>query len=76
MSLGKLFGRPTSKKHKLPKAMQGSSLTPPNRKDIKAPDFELLDGVKKAENPVHDTGFDPYNSGAFDKRNTWKKIPR
>lgn len=77
MFLGKLFGRSSSsQKHKLPKSMQGSSLTPPDRKDIKAPQFELVDGVEKTEAPTEDTGFDPYNSGVFDKSNTWKRIPR
>ena len=75
MALGKFFGRTSSQKSKLPKAIMGGSLTQPVRNDIQAPNFELMDGVKQTPAAPR-PGFDPYNSGAFDQRQTWRRISR
>lgn len=41
-----------------------------------APQVAKRSGAASAGRPASGTGFDPYNSGAFERRNAWERIKR
>lgn len=77
MFFSKLFGLAPAKKRN-PAALVGSG---PIRRalptDFAAPDLQLIEGNRPAKEPAASTnGFDPYNTGAFDRRGTWERTNR
>lgn len=75
MVFGKLFGR-SAKRPPAQVAIQRPAVKPFDPKKVVAPDFELVDKPGQPQSQAAEQGFDPYNTGSFDKRNTWKRIPR
>lgn len=76
MSLWKLFSSGTRKKQlPLPASLRNDP-TRQTRKDIAAPNFELMEATQTAQRPAPANGFDPYNTGAFDRRKTWESANR
>lgn len=76
MIFDKLFGKSTKRNSQA--APQRPAIRPFDPKKVVAPDFEIIDKPVQTASPAAVTaqGFDPYNTGSFDKRNTWKRIPR
>lgn len=75
MLFSKLFGKST--KRSQPQAPQPPAIRPFDPKKVAAPNFELLDKAPAARNePAAAQNFDPYNTGSFDKRDTWKRTLR
>lgn len=74
MFFSKLFGKST--KPTQPQEPQRPAIRPFDPKKVAAPNFELLDKAPAGKEPATAPSFDPYNTGSFDKRDTWKRTLR
>jgi hypothetical protein len=74
---GKLFGKSLNKKGPKSGVAQPPGIKPFAGQKVEAPDLELLEGPQKTPaEPSAPGGFDPYNTGTFDKRKTWGRVTR
>lgn len=76
MSFWKLLGLSSRKKQPLLPLSLRTDPTRQARKDIAAPNFELMEVTQTAKRPAPADGFDPYNTGSFDRRKTWETANR
>lgn len=74
---GKLLGKPSEKKKPKAAVVRPAGIKPFAGQKVDAPDLELLDRPQAASAPASaPNGFDPYNTGSFDKRQTWERLSR
>lgn len=72
MWFGKWFNRHRDEENDEPARFSAPQIVRPPEQDL----TKTRGASAKANPPKAAKGFDPYNSGAFERRNAWERIPR
>lgn len=73
---GELNAAPAARVQSAPQSSSASSLGKPTAPVPNARLLEILDDPKLTLDRPSEDGFDPYNTGAFNRSTSWEKISR